>query len=161
MPTDEEFMWAGLDCKVLQHESGHWCGYVRRPEDVEPVRWQPDYDSKHGELLETDVEVWGGITYGPDSAGWVGFDDDHALSLLMKRDADSEKEAVKEETKRLARQIQGLRGHDLDARAYQVLRETDRIALFEGQPPALRDAICWAINPDARYPRDEVSVDGG
>jgi len=105
-----EFEHAGLDCYTIQTDMGHYCGYVQRPEDVEPVRWTPDYDSKHEEILEAEVEVFGGVTYGPDDEGWVGFDDGHALSLRMKRDAESDEEAVKEETKRLAEQIAALRG---------------------------------------------------
>jgi hypothetical protein len=105
-----EFEHAGLNCKILKTSMGHWCGYVQHPENVEPVRWTPDYDSKHEEILEADVEVWGGVTYGPDDERWVGFDDGHALSLRMRRDADSDREAVIEETKRLAEQIADLRG---------------------------------------------------
>lgn len=105
-----EFTHAGLDCRIIQTRLGHWCGYVKRPEDVEPVRWTSDYDSKHGEVLDAEVDVWGGITYGPDEAGWVGFDDAHSRSLVDHRDASTDREAVKSETKRLAEQIAGMEG---------------------------------------------------
>jgi len=107
--VSQEFKHAGLDCKVVKADMGHWCGYVRRPEDVEPVRWSADYDSKHDEILEAEVDVWGGITYGPDDDGWVGFDDAHARDLVDHRDHPSEKSAVEEETQHLAEQIQQLR----------------------------------------------------
>ena len=101
----DRFEHAGLTCKVAKMDLGHWCGYVKRPESVEPVRWTSDYDSKHDELLASEVDVWGGVTYGPDDDGWVGFDDAHYVKLAEKRDADSEKAAVKAEAKRLAEQI--------------------------------------------------------
>lgn len=105
-----EFTHAGLDCKIVKQDMGHWCGYVRRPYDAEPVRWTADYDSKHDRLLEPEVDVWGGITYGPDEEGWVGFDDAHSRPITSQRDPDSSHEAVKEETKKLAEQIAELRG---------------------------------------------------
>jgi hypothetical protein len=101
----EHFEHAGLDCKIVKTSLGHWCGYVRRPESVEPVRWMSDYDSKHDEVLDAEVDVWCGITYGPDADGWVGFDDAHATPLVDERAADTDKAAVKTETKYLAEQI--------------------------------------------------------
>lgn len=104
----EHFTHAGLDCKIVQTGMGHWCGYVRRPETAEPVRWTSDYDSKHDQILDAEVDVWGGITYGPDEGGWVGFDDAHAKSLVEyeeKGEYSSDRAAVKAETKRLAGQI--------------------------------------------------------
>jgi len=108
----ERWSHAELQCKIIQQDMGHWCGYVRRPDDVEPVRWQSDYDSKHNEVLEAEVDVWGGITYGPDEGGWVGFDDAHATSLVEHREFETSKEAVKNETEHLAEQI-----HRLQVRA--------------------------------------------
>lgn len=110
----ERFQHAGLDCKLVKQDLGHWCGYVRRPESAEPVRWTSDFDSKHGEILEAEVDVWGGITYGPDDDGWVGFDDGHARSLIDHQDsnAETDREAVKFETGRLAEQIAQMEGGD-------------------------------------------------
>ena len=108
MGDTERWTHAELDCKIVKQDMGHWCGYVRRPDDVEPVRWQSDYDSKHDEILESEVDVWGGITYGPDENGWVGFDDAHARSLVDHREFETSKEAVKNETKYLADQIRSL-----------------------------------------------------
>ncbi|WP_323192866.1 hypothetical protein [Halostella sp. PRR32] len=104
----ERFTHAELDCKIVKTDMGHWCGYVRRPEDVEPVRWTSDYDSKHDEILDAEVDVWDGITYGPDDEGWVGFDDGHAHSLVDHREFDTSKDAVKNETRHLAEQIRSL-----------------------------------------------------
>ena len=105
------FDHAGLECKIVQTDLGHWCGYVRRPESVEPVRWTSDYDSKHDEVVEAEVDVWGGVTYGPDEDGWVGFDDAHAVKLAEQRDAEmSDKVAVRAETEAFAEQVRNLRG---------------------------------------------------
>lgn len=103
--STERFSHAGLDCKIVHTDMGHWCGYVKIPDDLGPVRWTSDYDSKHDEILDSEVDVWGGITYGPDDEGWVGFDDAHAGSLVDNREQDSDKSAVKQETQRLAEQI--------------------------------------------------------
>jgi len=100
-----EFRHAGLDCKIVKTSLGHWCGYVRRPEEVEPIRWTSDYDSKHGTVLKAEIDVWGGVTYGPDEDGWVGFDDAHSRSLVDHREFGTSKSAVKNETQRLAEKI--------------------------------------------------------
>ena len=103
-----QFGHDGFDCKIVKTSLGHWCGYVRRPEEVEPVRWTSDYDSKHDEVIDAEVDVWGGITYGPDEEGWVGFDDAHARSLVDHREFDTSRDAVKNETRHLADQIRSL-----------------------------------------------------
>jgi hypothetical protein len=106
----EHFDHVGIDCKIVKTDMGHWCGYARRPESAEPVRWTSDYDSKHGELLDAEVDVWGGVTYGPDDDGWVGFDDAHSRPLAKHREFNTDREAVKNETERLAEQIAELDG---------------------------------------------------
>jgi len=113
----EQFTHADLNCKIVQTDMGHWCGYVQIPDDDDlgPVRWTSDYDSKHGEVLDAEVDAWGGITYGPDDDGWVGFDDAHSRSLVDHREFDTSKDAVKNETQRLADQIRSLHtGTDRD-----------------------------------------------
>ena len=101
----EEFMHAGLDCEIIKTDMGHWCGYVRQDPDSGPIRFIVE-EGSDGAVLEPEVEVWGGITYGPDPDGWVGFDDAHDRSLVDHRDQNTTKSAVKEETQRLAEQIQ-------------------------------------------------------
>lgn len=107
--ANEVFQHENLDCKIIRVDLGHYCGYVRRPEDIEPVQWRQDYDHVDDEIIEADVDVWGGITYGPDDDGWVGFDDAHAMSLVDDSPAETDREAVKLETKRLAEQIDAMR----------------------------------------------------
>jgi len=104
----ERFSHAGLNCEIIQTDMGHWTGYVQTPDDLGPVRWRSDYDSKHDEVLDAEVDVWGSVTYGPDGDGWVGFDDGHARSLVDHREQNTDKSAVKQETQRLAEQIQSL-----------------------------------------------------
>lgn len=103
------FTHCGLECKVVKQDLGHWCGYVKRPESVEPVRWRGQWDNKNDELHESEVDVWGGVTYGPDDEGWVGFDDAHANSLADEYGHDSDKKAAKAEARRLADQIDEMR----------------------------------------------------
>lgn len=64
----ERWQAHGLDCVIAM---GAWapCGYVRLPAD-DPRR-QTDWEG-------FDVHVHGGLTYGPDQDGWVGFDAGHA-----------------------------------------------------------------------------------
>jgi len=101
---EEEFEHAGLNCRITD-AAGHWCGYVQIPDNLGPVRWTPDYDSKHGEILDAEVDVHGDITYGPDDDGWVGFDDAHAASLVEFSEEETPKAAARAETKNLAEQI--------------------------------------------------------
>jgi len=107
MSDTKRFDHEELQCKIVHTDHGHWCGYVRIPDDLEPVRWTSDYDSKHGEVLDAEVDVWGGITYGPDDGGWVGFDDSHSRSLRETKwpGTDEDWKAVKVETMKLAEQI--------------------------------------------------------
>jgi len=103
----ERFTHADLDCKIVQTSMGHWCGYVQIP-NVGPVRWTSDYDSKHDEVVDAEIDVWCGVTYGPDDDGWVGFDDAHSRSLVDHREFDTSRDAVKNETQHLADQIRSL-----------------------------------------------------
>lgn len=103
------FTHCGLECKLVKQDLGHWCGYVKRPESVEPVRWRAQWDNKYDELHESEVDVWGGITYGPDGDGWVGFDDAHSRNIAEEKDYSDAKSGVKAETRRLADQIDEMR----------------------------------------------------
>lgn len=115
MTETEHFTHEELDCKIRYANhlaDGHWCGYVQIPDDLGPVRWTSDYDSKHNEVLEAEVDVHGGISYGPDEDGWVGFDDGHSKALIDTCPSDEPKHAVKLETQRLAEQINQLAEDD-------------------------------------------------
>jgi hypothetical protein len=58
-----------LRAAVAAGYSGHGCGYVQLPES------HPDLGA---DAVDIDVDVHGGLTYGPDEHGWVGFDTGHA-----------------------------------------------------------------------------------
>lgn len=62
----EVFMAFDLECAILRSPMRGFCCYVKVPAD---------------RLEQLDVEEIpcpGGITYGPDVAGWIGFDTGHA-----------------------------------------------------------------------------------
>jgi len=60
---------AGLACMVKASPLGALNGYVK----LSPTH--PDFGREYDDI---DVEVHGGLTYGCDKAGWVGFDTLHA-----------------------------------------------------------------------------------
>lgn len=62
----------GCRFKVIQTDMGHFCGYVRT--NLGPG-WH--YDDLMG-FPHTLIEAHGGLTYGPDEDGWLGFDCAHA-----------------------------------------------------------------------------------
>lgn len=64
-----KFKHAGLKCVVLNMRDRHYCGYVKTPFDG------------HFEEYQHSVDVHGGLTYGVDDNGWVGFDTAHGLDL--------------------------------------------------------------------------------
>lgn len=105
-PSPIEKEWTttyGLQCKVVFTHMSFRCGYVKLPEAFRAV----DYDS-------LPVDVHGGLTYGPDKEGFVGFDCAHAGDA----DADNPNrfphyhfwtlEEVVEETEKLAEQLNKL-----------------------------------------------------
>jgi hypothetical protein len=69
--TDEQ---TGFDCKVWKSPLGHYCGYVR----------VPAFEGEAVDYMElSDVQVNGGLTYGADSDGWVGFDTAHYWDVCL------------------------------------------------------------------------------
>ena len=68
---------AGLPGKVMKHYLGHYCGYV-----------QVEFVTNYMELMDDGVRVHGGLTYGVDDAGWVGFDCAHAGDVCLDEDGE-------------------------------------------------------------------------
>lgn len=68
-------------CKVVKNDIGHWCGYART--SLSGFTDAHLYDSGGGAKV---IEVHGGITFGPDDDGWVGFDCGHARDLCLNED---------------------------------------------------------------------------
>ena len=105
---------SGHKYKVVQHpEMGHFCGYVQTNFSSP---WT--YDDIRGEFGHL-ISVHGGLTYGPDERGFVGFDCAHAGDVCILDDStvtDYEMsnrkewtpEAVEEECVDLANQIDAL-----------------------------------------------------
>lgn len=67
-------------CKVVKNDVGNWCGYTQTA-----LRGFTDTDLyDHGGHDGVRIlEVHGGLTYGPDEDGWVGFDCGHARDLCL------------------------------------------------------------------------------
>ena len=78
-PVYERFKHAGIECCIRVSPMGGLNGYVRLPKQLTGNR-QPSRE--HGwigeEELAESFDVHGGITYGPDEDGWIGFDTGHA-----------------------------------------------------------------------------------
>ena len=113
--TKEEWTYKGRRCKiVMDPDLGHYCGYIRT--------------GLRGSLTTTKihrlVDVNGGITYGVDEDGWIGFDCAHSHDICVDEngeptsdffaDKDDEHsivwtpEKVKEEVENLADQFEAL-----------------------------------------------------
>lgn len=73
----DEWVHRGLRCKVVKQDMGHYCGYVRT--NFGP-KW--NYDDFQG-YPHSLVSVNGGLTYGVDEDGWVGFDCGHSRDLCL------------------------------------------------------------------------------
>jgi len=67
-------------CKVVKNDVGDWCGYTQTP-----LRGFTDTDlyDHGGHEGQRVLSVHGGLTYGPDADGWVGFDCGHAADLCL------------------------------------------------------------------------------
>lgn len=85
LEVGEERAWTHRTkrCKVVKNEVGHWCGYTQTS-----LRGFMDtdlYDHGGHEAVRI-LSVHGGLTYGPDDNGWVGFDCGHARDLNLNED---------------------------------------------------------------------------
>jgi hypothetical protein len=67
----------GLQYKVVETDMGHFCGYVRTSFGA-----SFGYDDFQG-YPDALVSVHGGLTYGVDEDGWVGFDCAHAGDVCV------------------------------------------------------------------------------
>ena len=96
MSNEDEFIYQGLQCKVVLTEIGHRCGYVKLPKDH--FAFKMSYD-------DIAVNIHGGLTFGPDKLGWIGFDcahcDDNPQEWTLLKTSN--------EVKNLAKQINELK----------------------------------------------------
>lgn len=105
----------GCSFKVVQLDMGHFCGYVRT--NFGPAY---SYEDIRGHMSSL-VDCHGGLTYGVDEDGWVGFDCAHAGDVCIRGgevQTDHEMtsrqewtpEDVAAECRKVARQIETLTG---------------------------------------------------
>jgi hypothetical protein len=113
MTVVEEWESHGRRCRISEAPfSGCFNGYVQAPETL----WKVSYD-------DIPVEVHGGLTYGPDDEGFVGFDTLHAGDFwpdgdprIMHPERDDPyrrtwtMEALRKEVESLAEQLSRLDG---------------------------------------------------
>lgn len=117
----EEWVYDGRACVITQHPTiGHYCGYVRTPLSSITHENTTYQGTQYVNLLN----VHGGITYGPDSKGFVGFDCGHSEDVCYNDNGEVSTETlirepeelahhwypedVKEEVKHLADQLSAL-----------------------------------------------------
>lgn len=89
----------GMDCAIVPGPSANLNGYVRLDEN------HPD---RNRYCTEIPVRVHGGLTYGPDEGGWVGFDTARAGDAAPKPNSAGRRwtvEDVRRETEQLAWQL--------------------------------------------------------
>jgi hypothetical protein len=121
----------GYPCILSRNHSGAWCGYVGI-EPSHPVAQHSTKDLQGGGDNYVDLEVHGGVTFGPAVASWpqalcdadtniyIGFDCAHSIDwtpglaeynsrpLLQYRDASY----AREECEKLAAQLKALESAD-------------------------------------------------
>lgn len=113
MTTIKEWTYKGKRCKIIQDSDlGHYCGYVQTG-----LRGNITINAELWRL----IEVHGGINYGIDEEGWIGFDCAHINDICVdengevtsdyfknREDEDSiiwSPEDVEEEVEKFAEQI--------------------------------------------------------
>lgn len=79
MPTEhdtrtlaKEWTYDGYDCQIVIVNENHYCGYVKTELD--------------GDYTDYNTDVHGGLTYGTDSDGWIGFDCAHGGDVCYDGD---------------------------------------------------------------------------
>jgi len=84
----EHWEHRGIECALYLTRESHYCGYCRVPDEIsEKVRFTSTLD-KNDNFVEADVNVHGGVTYGPDADRWIGFDCNHAGDHCVDDDGD-------------------------------------------------------------------------
>lgn len=67
----------GIECAMARSPMVGVNGYVKVPEGVE---------LPHDEYGYIDLDAHGGITFGPDTDGWIGFDTGHGFDIWLDPD---------------------------------------------------------------------------
>lgn len=73
----------GVECAISPSPMGGMNGYIQIPKDARQSSGppSPEHHWLSAEDLEDSLHCHGGITYGPDEEGWLGFDTGHAGDL--------------------------------------------------------------------------------
>jgi len=74
-----EWTHAGRECKVVivrVGPAGHYCGYAKTTLEA------------HYDELQDDIDIHGGLTYGVDAEGWLGFDCAHAFDTCISNEGE-------------------------------------------------------------------------
>lgn len=81
----KEWRYAGMNCALQKNDIGHWCGYVQTEHTVWQAPTCPPLSGHRptGESAVYLLSAHGGITYGPDEEGWIGFDCGHSNDLCL------------------------------------------------------------------------------
>lgn len=123
----EHWEHRGIECAIYLTRESHYCGYCRVPDEIlNRIDPTSSLDDERN-FVPPDVDVHGGVTYGPDDDRWIGFDCNHAGDLCVDDDGDQlpnqipvnrepnfvwSSEDVKEETESLADQVADYRDND-------------------------------------------------
>lgn len=73
----------GRECKIVKNPIGHYCGYVKTL-----IGDELNHPSDRLYEIYKIAEVHGGITYGPDNDGWIGFDTGHAGDVNLDENGE-------------------------------------------------------------------------
>jgi hypothetical protein len=73
----------GIECAMARSPMIGVNGYVRVPPDVKIPR-----DEEYGYIT---LDAPGGVNWGPDKEGWIGFDTGHAWDLWMDPDVPEDR----------------------------------------------------------------------
>lgn len=110
----QRFQHLGIECLVVEIQ-GHYCGYVK-------TSLTGHYDD-----YQQTFDVHGGLTYGPDEGGWLGFDCAHAGDACFTADGEPlEGHGTKTELE--MRERLGDREWQHDWRPQDVVEETRNLA---------------------------------
>lgn len=80
-----EWEYRGMECRVTKNDLGHWCGYVKTALQGFTNEHLFDVEGHEHQRL---IDVHGGLSYGPDEAGWAGFDCGHARDVNLNEDGE-------------------------------------------------------------------------
>jgi len=84
----EHWEHRGIECALYLTRESHYCGYCRVPDEIlNRISPTSSLDDERN-FVPPDVDVHGGVTYGPDDDRWIGFDCNHAGDHCVDDDGD-------------------------------------------------------------------------